>query len=198
MLLVMLVVVVLPLVMVVLHMHVDIGGGRTIHQIPQEAEPAKSTQADIGSEDDNSNAAQRVNIKDEGSLHRLVRETEENNAIIGFFEKGADGGVKDREEENSAYQLFRKAATKNPKVPFAKVIDADLAASFGVDKLPAIVYMVIPENEQAIHMRRAQFFDDLTMYENDDPNRIFGTWTPGPGFKAWGPEQALSMLRKQM
>lgn len=185
---------------------IDVGNGQTMH-MPPKAQPETSTQADLGYEEDTGMSA-RTNIKDESSLHRLVQgidgsggSSEEKEAVVGFFEPDEDGGVKNREDEDSAYQLFRKAALKNPKVPFAKVVDGQLAAKFGVKKLPSIIYMVIPESERAastVHLRRAQFFDDLTVYKNDDPNRIFGTYEAAGGFRAWGPEQALKMLRANM
>merc|ERR1712072_1211148 len=163
-------------------------GGQTMH-MPPKAQPETSTQADLGYEEDTGMSA-RTNIKDESSLHRLVQgidgsggSSEEKEAVVGFFEPDEDG------------------ALKNPKVPFAKVVDGQLAAKFGVKKLPSIIYMVIPESERAastVHLRRAQFFDDLTVYKNDDPNRIFGTYEAAGGFRAWGPEQALKMLRANM
>jgi hypothetical protein len=180
---------------------IDMGNGQTLH-LPPKPEPATSARADIGDPDEAAGGAPRTNIKDADSLHRMIQGVdgngnEEREAIVGFFEQDEDGGVKGREDENSAYQLFRKASIKNAKVPFAKIVSSDLAGKFGVTELPAIVYMAIPEGADAVHLRRAQFFDDLQLYKNDDPNRIFGTYTAA-GYKAWGPEQALKMLRSQM
>ena len=176
---------------------IDLGNGQTLTPIPAPpSEPVTSTHADIGGNEDDSNVAARQNIKDYDSLVREAEKDAENPAVIGCFDVDEEGGVKNRDEEGSAYMMFRQASVKNPKIPFFKLTDEVLCARIGAKELPAI-FTVSQNEKMGMLMRRAQFFDDLQLYENDDPNKVTGMLSRG-NWQAWGPEQALEMMKASM
>jgi len=118
--------------------------------------------------------APRIEIKDIDNLWKFVQDGENGNAVVGMFATDGDNGVIGRNDTKSHYGVFREASTKNKDVPFGILKDIELMARIGVDpkKLPALLQMHLDEDANHIEFRRAQFFEDQSVYFSEDSTRI--------------------------
>jgi len=123
---------------------------------------------------DMSNIAPRIEVKDQKELWSFVKDGENGNAIVGIFAIDAEGGVIGRNDTSSHYGVFRDASTKNKDVPFGIMKDVELIKEIGIDakRLPVLLQMHLDEDANHIECRKAQFFEDQTVYFSEDKTRV--------------------------
>ena len=131
---------------------------------------------------ESANTAPRIVVKSAQDLYKFVQDGENGNVIVGCFAVDEEGGVVGRNDTDSHYGVFRDSAVKNRDVPFGIIKDADFIKQIGIDqrRLPVLLALHFDEGADHIEFRKAQFFEDQTVYFSEDSSRVVSYLKHGP------------------
>jgi hypothetical protein len=140
----------------------------------EEQHLQKGSAANLMGDTESDGLGPRAQLKTIADLGRFVEAGDQMNAVIGFFATDDENGIIGRNDTESAYGVFREASTKNKEASFGIVKNKELAAACGIRRFPIVLTFTYDEAAKQYEMRRTQFFDDKTIYINDDKTRMVG------------------------